>query len=328
MNDLPPGEWHFRRALELAGPHAPYLLNLGHQPAASRDGRTKPMVILRPRMSSHRRTRRRSRTGRLCTKAAAISSARSSCWRRPRPPPRPSRSACCAPTTRRAPARTRRRWRSSMRPRTSAGMPSCSAAGCASVPGATRRPGRTSSTASASWRRRAAGASTSARRSRRCLRCAGSSSRATPGPRCRALRYARDLAQPIFVIGFPRSGTTLVEQILCSHSRVRPGGELPFIEDLQRLAAGAVARPRALSRQPGPQLYRRPSLRGDAVPRLLPGARRAVRTAGEGKSLLHRQDALQRDPPAAAEDGVPARQDRARRAPPAGRVRFDAGATT
>src|SRR5579862_5394845 len=28
MNDLPPGEWHFRRALELAGPHAPYLMNL------------------------------------------------------------------------------------------------------------------------------------------------------------------------------------------------------------------------------------------------------------------------------------------------------------
>lgn len=31
---------------------------------------------------------------------------------------------------------------------------------------------------------------------------------------------------PIFVIGLPRSGTTLVEQILASHPRVRAGGEL------------------------------------------------------------------------------------------------------
>ena len=29
MNDLPSGEWHFRRALELAGPQAAFLMNLG-----------------------------------------------------------------------------------------------------------------------------------------------------------------------------------------------------------------------------------------------------------------------------------------------------------
>lgn len=34
---------------------------------------------------------------------------------------------------------------------------------------------------------------------------------------------------PIFVLGMPRSGTTLVEQILSSHSEVKGLGELPFI---------------------------------------------------------------------------------------------------
>ena len=38
-------------------------------------------------------------------------------------------------------------------------------------------------------------------------------------------KAASDLA-PIFVLGMPRSGTTLTEQILAAHSRVRPGGEL------------------------------------------------------------------------------------------------------
>jgi Tfp pilus assembly protein PilF len=45
-----------------------------------------------------------------------------------------------------------------------------------------------------------------------------------------------DTAQPIFVMGFPRSGTTLVEQILCSHSAVGAGGELPFVADMSKLA--------------------------------------------------------------------------------------------
>ena len=33
-------------------------------------------------------------------------------------------------------------------------------------------------------------------------------------------------AEPIFVIGMPRTGTTLVERILGSHSVVQPAGEL------------------------------------------------------------------------------------------------------
>jgi len=35
---------------------------------------------------------------------------------------------------------------------------------------------------------------------------------------------------PIFVVGMPRSGSTLVEQILASHSRVEATDELPFLE--------------------------------------------------------------------------------------------------
>jgi hypothetical protein len=48
----------------------------------------------------------------------------------------------------------------------------------------------------------------------------------------RAAAGSRGLPQPIFILGFPRSGTTLTEQVLASHSRIRPGGELPFVGQL------------------------------------------------------------------------------------------------
>jgi tetratricopeptide (TPR) repeat protein len=41
-----------------------------------------------------------------------------------------------------------------------------------------------------------------------------------------------DVAQPIFIVGFPRSGTTLVEQTLSAHPRISAGDELPFINEL------------------------------------------------------------------------------------------------
>ena len=44
---------------------------------------------------------------------------------------------------------------------------------------------------------------------------------------------ASDSELPIFIVGMPRSGTTLTEQILASHPRVAAGGELTFW--LQRL---------------------------------------------------------------------------------------------
>lgn len=45
-----------------------------------------------------------------------------------------------------------------------------------------------------------------------------------------------DGIRPVFIIGMPRSGTSLTEQILSSHSRVFGAGELGFINDLMKLA--------------------------------------------------------------------------------------------
>jgi len=42
---------------------------------------------------------------------------------------------------------------------------------------------------------------------------------------------------PIFITGMPRSGTTLVEQIICSHSQVCGCGELNYIEDFGKSIA-------------------------------------------------------------------------------------------
>lgn len=56
-----------------------------------------------------------------------------------------------------------------------------------------------------------------------------------------------DVAQPIFILGFPRSGTTLLEQIISSHSQVRAGGELPFLAELRERLASELL--------PGPEGY-------------------------------------------------------------------------
>jgi hypothetical protein len=61
----------------------------------------------------------------------------------------------------------------------------------------------------------------------------------------------RDSAQPIFILGFPRSGTTLAEQALSNHSRISAGDELPFINEfsgtIPRLLGSPLSYPEALS---------------------------------------------------------------------------------
>ena len=69
-----------------------------------------------------------------------------------------------------------------------------------------------------------------------------------------------DLDHPdlVFIVGMPRSGTTLAEQILASHSQVLPLGEQPFIGQLAE-SLGELARkpfPQALSHVPQEHLKR------------------------------------------------------------------------
>jgi tetratricopeptide (TPR) repeat protein len=44
--------------------------------------------------------------------------------------------------------------------------------------------------------------------------------------------FGSDSNKPIFIVGMPRSGTTLVEQIISSHAKVESGGELSYIGNI------------------------------------------------------------------------------------------------
>jgi tetratricopeptide (TPR) repeat protein len=50
-------------------------------------------------------------------------------------------------------------------------------------------------------------------------------------------------AQPLFIVGFPRSGTTMVEQTLSAHSMICAGDELSFINDITTLMPRMLSSP-------------------------------------------------------------------------------------
>ncbi len=60
-----------------------------------------------------------------------------------------------------------------------------------------------------------------------------------------------DVPQPIFILGFPRSGTTLVEQTLSGHPSIAAGDELPLINEIAtimpRMLASPLGYPEALA---------------------------------------------------------------------------------
>ena len=52
-------------------------------------------------------------------------------------------------------------------------------------------------------------------------------------------------ALPVFVVGLPRSGTTLLEQVLASHPAVWGAGELPLLHQVFRGLPQVIGRPQA-----------------------------------------------------------------------------------
>jgi tetratricopeptide (TPR) repeat protein len=81
---------------------------------------------------------------------------------------------------------------------------------------------------------------------------------------------------PIFIVGMPRSGTTLIEQILASHPQAFGAGELREMANLAgRIGnADAIAFPEAVQELSGEELRRTGEQYAQAVRRLAPDAER------------------------------------------------------
>ena len=65
-----------------------------------------------------------------------------------------------------------------------------------------------------------------------------------------ALPESEQTPQPVFIVGLPRSGTTLTEQILAAHSEVATTDELPFMERIAMYLAKKGFYPKTLHALP------------------------------------------------------------------------------
>ena len=80
---------------------------------------------------------------------------------------------------------------------------------------------------------------------------------------------------PIFILGMPRSGTTLIEQILASHSKLFGAGELSEISDIAKSAAPAGQQfPAGIAAISDEQLHQLGWRYVDAMRRMAPAAER------------------------------------------------------
>jgi tetratricopeptide (TPR) repeat protein len=52
-----------------------------------------------------------------------------------------------------------------------------------------------------------------------------------------------DMPQPIFIVGYPRSGTTMTEQTITAHPMISAGDELVFVNDLTRVGSRMLGSP-------------------------------------------------------------------------------------
>ena len=115
-----------------------------------------------------------------------------------------------------------------------------------------------------------------------------------------------DVAQPIFIVGFPRSGTTMIEQTLSAHPEIAAGDELPVINELTglipRMLDSPLNYPDALSELwLGDRLEGLDNLRDYYLQRA-----RQLGAFARRRGLVHRQDAAERDPSRADRPDLPA----------------------
>jgi tetratricopeptide (TPR) repeat protein len=81
---------------------------------------------------------------------------------------------------------------------------------------------------------------------------------------------------PVFVVGMPRSGTTLVEQILASHLEVRGAGELTALPDLVAHGLAGADFPSGFAAVTAAQLHQLGEAYVARLAAIAPGARRIV----------------------------------------------------